>query len=222
MRTTLWGSLLLATLVGCGFQSSDRPDSGPFGRHNDVELLEPFQGEWTVSEDRTFDVWRRQGKAAQIEQTKEFRKRFAEATEKESALARGAMNMAGLDAALKQLHPDLSITGDTFVGHGFLAQEYRLFAIHQHGPIVCAKAWFHEDRHDPGDMSKCWIRLERVKDEFHFHVKMQDDDVDIEKDPDLTSMPTLVDATSCEVAGEKTESQEWTTFVYVRPTQKGK
>jgi hypothetical protein len=102
-----------------------------------------------------------------------------------------------------------------------LSEEYRLFAIHQHGPIVCAKAWYHEDRHDPGDMSKCWVRLERVGDEFHFHVKFQDDSADIEKDPDLTSMPTLVNVKDCEVAGDKPESKEWTTFVFVRPVRKG-
>ena len=222
MKAAVCGCILLATIVGCGSRSGDRPDSGPFGRHNDVKLLEPFQGAWTVNEDRTFDVWRRQGKGKAVEQTKEMRKRFAEQKEKESALARGALNLTGIDAALKQLHPDLAITGDTFVGRGFLSQEYRLFAIHNHGPIVCAKAWFHEDRHDPGDMSKCWVRLERVGDEFHFHVKHEDDSADTEKDPDLKHMPTLVDAKSCEVAGEKLESQDWMTVVFVRPPQKAK
>jgi hypothetical protein len=221
MRTAVCGCIVLATLVGCGSRPADGPDNGPFGRHNDVKLLEPFQGEWTVSEDRTFDLWRRQGKGEAVEQTKAMRKRLTEVQEKKSAADRGAMKLAGVDAALRRLHADLSITGDTFIGSGFLSQEYRLFAIHQHGPIVCAKAWFHEDRHDPGDMSKCWVRLERVGDDFHFHVKMQDDTADTEKDPDLTSMPTLVDAKSCEVAGEKPESKEWTTFVFVRPRRKG-
>lgn len=222
MRTAVCGCMLLVTIVGCGSRA-DGPDDGAFGRHIDVKLLEPFQGEWTIDEPRTFDVWRRQGKGDAVEQTKEMRKRFAEMKEKKSAVARGAMKLAGIDAALNRLHPDLSITGDTFVGrNGFLSQEYRLFAIHQHGAIVCAKAWFHEDRHDPGDMSKCWLRLERVGDDFHFHVKFQGDDVDTEKDPDLTSMPTLVDAKNCEVAGEKLESKEWTTYVFVRPGRKGK
>ena len=212
--------MVLATIVGCGSGYGSGPDDGPFGRHTDVKLLEPFQGEWTISEERTFDVWRRQGKADAVEQTKEMRKRLAEVQEKESAAARGAMKLAGVEAALRRLHADLSVSGDTFVGRGFLSQEYRLFAIHQHGEIVCAKAWFHEDRHDPGDMSKCWVRLERVGDEFHFHVKSQDDSADIEKDPDLTSMPTLVSAESCEVAGDKLESKEWTTYVFVRPPRK--
>ena len=63
--------------------------------------------------------------------------------------------------------------------------------------------------------------LERVGDEFHFHVKSQDDTADTEKDPDLSSMPTLVNANECEVAGEKPESKDWTTFVFVRPRRKG-
>ncbi len=221
MRTAGCGCIILATLVGCGSGWGSGADDGPFGRHTDVKLLDRFRGEWTINEERTFDVWRRQGKADAVEQTKAMRKRLAEVQERESATNRAALKLTGVEAALRRLHADLSVSGDTFVGHGFLSEEYRLFAIHQHGEIVCAKAWFHEDRHDPGDMSKCWVRLERVGDEFHFHVKSQDDSADIEKDPDLTSMPTLVSAKSCEVAGDKFESTEWTTYVFVRPRQKG-
>src|SRR5271156_842589 len=119
MRTAICGCMVVATIVGCGSGYGSGPDDGPFGRHTDVKLLEPFQGEWTINEERTFDVWRRQGKADAVEQTKVLRKRLTEVQEKEHAAARGAMKLAGVEAELRRLHADLSISGDTFVGRGF-------------------------------------------------------------------------------------------------------
>jgi hypothetical protein len=95
-------------------------------------------------------------------------------------------------------------------------------ALHKHGAVVCGKAWHHEDRHDPGDMSKVWLRLARVGDELHLHVKHVDtplvDDNLNAVDPDFgKAMSMEVDAKHCETSADRIESDSWTTYVFTRP-----
>ena len=45
---------------------------------------------------------------------------------------------------------------------GFPAGEYHFFALHTHGQQVCGKAWHHEDRYDPGDMSKLTEAMDKM------------------------------------------------------------
>ena len=66
------------------------------------------------------------------------------------------------------MHNDMKISGNcAAVRSGVPSAEYRLFATHEHGGKVCGKAWHHEDRFDPGDMSKCYVRLSIIDNRMH-------------------------------------------------------
>jgi hypothetical protein len=192
------------TAFGCS--PTDRAGEaglGMFGHPKKVALLDPFQGVWKCDRDRTYAVWKKQGKADWIE------------LQKKAAEALRGVPLSGLVLGdLSLPHPDVTVNGNIIVARGRPSAQYDLFALHSHDKVICGKAWHHEDRHDPGDMSKAWVRLERVGDEFHLHIKSGD-----EADPDdaeVTRMPTLVDAKVCETTGEKIESQMWATYVFVR------
>ena len=62
--------------------------------------------------------------------------------------------------------------------------EYLLFDLHQHDDLLCGKAWYHESVHDPGDMSKCIIRLQISDGKLVMFLKQQDRLGDI-NDPDI-------------------------------------
>ena len=85
------------------------------------------------------------------------------------------------------LHADMSINGNVAVLKGSPEGEYFFFAVHPHGQWLCGKAWHHEDRHDPGDMTKCYVRLELKDQDLHLSVRMEDSDNP--NDPDLTKLP---------------------------------
>ena len=118
------------------------------------------------------------------------------------------------------MHPDITVDGHVVTCSGMPTSEYRLFAIHQHGPKTCAKAWHHEDRFDPGDMSKCYVRLALVGEELHFQMRMQEGLGDV-SDPDLTGSPPIVadSASDCDAdAPAGRDWLEWNTYVFVRPS----
>jgi hypothetical protein len=95
--------------------------------------------------------------------------------------------------------------------------EYRFFSLHERGGKVCGKAWHHEDRHDPGDMSKCHVRLSMQGEFLHMEVRMQEDLPDLD-DPDLQSPPTeggsAADCDTDDPAGA--DGGEWTTYAFAR------
>jgi hypothetical protein len=115
-------------------------------------------------------------------------------------------------------HPDLTFTGHIAVGAGLPSAEYRFFDLHQHGDTVCGKAWHHEDRDDPGDMSKCYIQLSLVNGELYLKTKMSEsalelNDLDFTRDPPIIAPPgvnCIADALDKENWGE------WSTLVFVR------
>ena len=112
-------------------------------------------------------------------------------------------------------HPDITITGLEIVGDGLLSSEYRLFALHKHDEILCAKAWYHEDRHDPGDMNKCFIQLEIIDSKLKMTLKHHDGWPEM-NDPDL-SLPIDSDAETCRNSQEiKNSPKEWEVNIFVR------
>ncbi len=223
----IFGSLLVVCglcLSGCSDRFGNHADlgnaaepnengNGVFGPPIKVRLLDPFQGQWDCDRAGTFALWKSQGKGDRVQSAEEFEKHL----DKEFAKKH--------DPTLTELrrdspHCDITIKGNIIFGRGALAEEHDLFALHAHGSVVCGKAWFHEDRHDPGDMSKVWIRLELVGDELRIHIK--DGDFPDQEDADMLERPTLVDASKCETAKEKVESQAWNSFVFRRPAQRSK
>ncbi|HUG66418.1 MAG TPA: hypothetical protein VMM76_01625 [Pirellulaceae bacterium] len=112
------------------------------------------------------------------------------------------------------LHQNLVISGTTLTGDGVPACEYQLFALHQHGDVLCGKAWHHEDRYDPGDMSKCFIQLEVVESKLKLTVNQLDGLPDLD-DPDLHSPTPSSDADGCRtpaLIGE--EPKEWAVYCF--------
>lgn len=180
-------------VIGCGSNTA----SGPFGAPRASVLMTPFAGEWAFEFDKTLAAQKTAGVSNQ--QIEQLRKFHAD------------------NPALGPMHPDLTFDGNVAVGAGLPSSEYRLFGLHQHGSKVCGKAWHHEDRHDPGDMSKCYVRLELVGGELHLEVNMLEDSPDL-NDPDLASEPpTEADVAKCEVAAKVgNPAGDWSTFVFAR------
>ena len=187
--------VILASIavVGCGSNSA----SGPFGASSASPLMTPFTGTWMFEFDKTLDAQKAAGVAD--EQIVQLRKLFAD------------------NPALGKIHPDITFDGNAAVGAGLPSSEYRFFGMHKHGLKICGKAWHHEDRHDPGDMSKCYVRLEIAGGELCMEVNMQDGLPDL-NDPDLTSEPPAEgDVAKCDVdtkAGDK--PGDWAMYVFTR------
>ena len=141
------------------------------------------------------------------------------------AESQNALRAAGIDPSriaesIGRMHPDLTFDGHLAIGDGLLSCEYRLFGIHEHDQQVCGKAWHHEDRFDPGDMSKCYVRLAIEAEEFHLQVRMQEGWPDL-SDPDFgRRLPILAGSGyACDAddpAGN--DWSEWITYVFVRPS----
>jgi len=210
----LWGcSDRFGNHAGLDTAEPNENGNGVFGPPIKVQLLDPFQGQWNCDRAGTFALWKSQGKSDRVKSTEESDKRLDEEF---------AKNHDPTLAVLRRDSPhcDITIKGNIIFGRGALAEEYDLFGLHAHGSVVCGKAWFHEDRNDPGDMSKVWIRLELVGDELRIHIK--GGDFPDQENADLLERPTLVDASKCETANEKVDSQLWNSYVFRRPAQKSK
>jgi hypothetical protein len=182
--------------------------NGVFGPPIKVSLLDPFQGDWKFDKSRTYALWTAQGKAKRVTANEDYVKKNREWWAKSGR----ASEVAGVSDAL---HADVKVVGNIFFGQGGPGEEYDLFALHSHGSVVCGKAWHHESRSDPGDMSKLWVRLERVGDEMRFHVKHSERKNWL--DPEAFNRPILVDASKCDTLNEKVESNDWTSYVFVHP-----
>lgn len=113
--------------------------------------------------------------------------------------------------------PGFVIQGHVATGEGAPSEEYRFFALHEHDGVVCGKAWHHEDRHDPGDMSKCHVKLCRAGDEFHLTVFMHEGLPDLD-DPDLNAAPVVAAGPAgCNPPPDDPAAGAWVTYVFVRP-----
>jgi len=182
-------------MFGCG--SNSATDGGPFGPANVSPLLAPYAGKWSFDFEKTLDGHRAAG--ATDEDIQRIRKLYED------------------NPQLGKLHPDLTIDGNVAVGAGLPSAEYRFFAMHEHDGVACGKAWHHEDRFDPGDMSKCYIRLALKDDCLYLDVKMKDGFPDL-SDPDIETPPSG-SAENCDAddpAGG--DWSDWTTYVFSRST----
>jgi hypothetical protein len=186
---------LILVFSGCGDHST--PD-GPFGAPSESPLLAAFAGEWTFDFERTLAAQRAAG--VSDENIERLRKLNAE------------------NPQFGRMHPDMTIKGNEAVCSGMPAGEYRFFAVHEHDGKVCGKAWHHEDRFDPGDMSKCYVRLQIVEGRLHFAVKMKEGLPDL-NDPDLRSSPPvdLDSSANCDADNPPgADWSDWSTAVFTR------
>ncbi len=161
-------------------------------------MLSPFAGEWIFDFEKTLDAFKDAGRTD--DEIASLRKLYAE------------------NPQFCSLHPNMKITGDVVVCAGVPSAEYRLFAMHDHDGKVCGKAWHHEDRFDPGDMSKCRVRLAIKDSNLYMDVKMQDGSPDL-NDPDLRSMPPAEGGSAANCDADKPAGSnwsEWTTYVFSR------
>jgi hypothetical protein len=159
--------------------------------------MDPFTGTWAFDFEKTLAIQKAAGASdAQIAQ---LRKLYAD------------------NPALGKMHPDLTFDGNVAVGAGLLSSEYRFFAMHKHGTKICGKAWHHEDRFDPGDMSKCHVRLKIDGVYLFMEVDMEEDSPAL-NDPDLASEPPVEgDAAKCDVeARPGKKPSDWMTYVFSR------
>lgn len=81
---------------------------------------------------------------------------------------------------------EIDIDGQVIALHfGAFEGQYRLFSVHEHDGWICARAWDHEDVHDPGDMSKIHIRL-KIDDDGQLLMETQRTDRAVRiEDPDF-------------------------------------
>jgi hypothetical protein len=108
------------------------------------------------------------------------------------------------------------ITGNQAVGSGIPSEEYDFFAIHQHGNKVRGKAWHHEDRSDPGDMTKCYVRMAMVVNRLQLEVRTSGRSPDL-SDPDMAALlaqnqssPPVDLDTSAKCDADKPANGQWT------------
>ena len=177
-------------------------DAGPLGKPRPSALLAPFAGTWVFDFDKTVDAQQEAGTTK--DEIDRLRKMHAQ------------------DPRSGRLHADLVINGNQAVGSGIPSEAYDFFAVHQHGSKVCGKAWHHEDRYDPGDVTKCYFRMAMVEDRLQLEVRMSGRSSDL-GDPDLAALvaqnpsspPVDID-TSAKCDAEKPASGQWTPWlIYV-------
>src|SRR5262245_60913264 len=130
-------ALWFCSLFGCDY-SPMRPGAGPFAGTVESPLLSSLNGKWKFDFDQT--VHARKAAGTTEEEIEDLARQYGE------------------KSPLRQLHPDITIQGNEAVGMGIPTSEYRFFGLHEHDGKICGKAWHHEDRFDPGDMSKCYVR----------------------------------------------------------------
>jgi hypothetical protein len=188
---------LAAVSTGCGADVAG-PGGGPFGAPAESRRLAPFAGDWVFDFEKTLDA--RKAAGAMDDEIEKLRKLYAD------------------NPQFGKMHPDMAITGNEAVCSGMPSAEYRFFAMHEHDGTVCGKAWHHEDRFDPGDMSKCYVRLSVQDNYLHFEMKMKEGLPDL-SDPDLLSTPPAEGGSAGECDADKPAGKdwgEWTSFVFAK------
>ncbi|MBM4075667.1 MAG: hypothetical protein FJ267_08500 [Planctomycetes bacterium] len=89
-----------------------------------------------------------------------------------SALTREASESSSTNTLFEPVDGyQIMISGHIANGVDVTGEQYRMFSLHRHDGWVCGRAWHHEDRLDPGDMSKCHVRLKRDGDKLIFRVR---------------------------------------------------
>jgi hypothetical protein len=114
--------------------------------------------------------------------------------------------------------PDLRIDGHIITEQTPMGSEFRLFELHEHDGRVCGKAWFHEDPHDPGDMSKVFVTLAIDNNTLTLRIHHPTHSVDI-NDPDLKHANPVISKTPslCPVAAvDDSDSEGWDVVNYIR------
>ena len=194
MNQRLFGTMCLFTAICC--LSCDRSGGGgsPFGNGPPPSpLLQPFEGAWRVDLEKTIALWKERGVPSET-----------------ITQARTAAAITGA------LHEDMKIKRNVAVLAGSPQGEYYFFAVHSHGQQVCAKAWHHEDRTDPGDMSKCYVRLELKGADLHFTQRLEEDAAN-PNDPDAATQPPTMPANACTADADPEPAwTPWTTYVFVK------
>jgi hypothetical protein len=189
--------LPLLALAGCNVEQG-LPGEGPFGPPRQSALLAPLAGHWSFDLEKTLAAQKAAGVAD--EQIEQVRKLYADHPE------------------FGQMHADLDIKGDEAVSSGPLSSEYRFFGMHEHDGKICGKAWHHEDRYDPGDMSKCYVRMELKNGDLHLEQRMKDGLPGV-NDPDLHSLPPVESGSSADCDADQpadNDWSQWSTLVFVR------
>jgi hypothetical protein len=191
--------LVVASLFACDRSATTAgtaPAAGPAAATAvTTPLMQPFQGAWRFDLQKTLALWQAQGvPQSDIVQVRTLAKAIT-------------------------IHHDMTIIGNAAVFARSPQGSYDFFALHPHNPWVCGKAWLHEDRQDPGDMVKCYARLELKEDgrELHLSTRMHDDAAD-PTDPDVANSPvTAGSATSCGADAETNPPwSPWRTYVFVK------
>jgi hypothetical protein len=188
---------LLLVLIGCD-ASPTPPEGGPFGAPDESRLLSPFAGDWVFDFETTLAAQKAGGLSE--ENIKRLRTLYAE------------------NPQFGKMHADMTIKGNEAVCSGLPPAEYRFFAMHEHDGKACGKAWHHEDRFDPGDMSKCYVRVKIDDGRLHFEVRMKDGLPEL-TDPDLRSSPAvdLDSSANCDADAPAGDGwTDWTTYVFAR------
>ncbi len=196
LRHAVIAACCLVALSGCNENSRSCRDI--WGKPQHSKLLAPFAGEWAFDFEKTLDA--RKAAGVTDDEITRTRKRYAD------------------HPGSPPIHEDISINGHVALSAGFPTREYRFFAVHQHGEKVCGKAWDHENRNDPGDMVKCYVRLMLKDDCLHLNLRWAEgfgdpDDQDLRRSPPVEhGSPDDCDADS--PPGE--DWQPWETYVFVR------
>jgi hypothetical protein len=123
---------------------------------------------------------------------------------------------AGPLIAMPATETDIVINGNFITELTVPEGQYRLFAAHSHDGWICARAWYHEDRHDDGDMSKCHIRMRLDGPDLHFQVRHAGRSVEF-TDPDFASNPPVIslDQSQCSLESDMDyDWQPWLSYVY--------
>jgi hypothetical protein len=188
---------LMILLSSCS-KSPTQSGNGPFGPPNSSPLLSPFAGDWFFDFDKTLIVQKEAGA------TKEDIERIR--------------NLYEANPQIGKMHPDMTIEGNLAVCSNTPNSEYWFFAMHEHDGKICGKAWHHEDRLDPGDMSKCYFRMKIKGNHLHFAVKMKDG-LPALNDPDLLSPPHIELDSSANCNADSVTGNDWskwTTYIFIR------
>ncbi len=188
---------LLIACVLLVLSSCDRGrGSGSGGTAAVPPILSPFQGDWRFSLPKTIAHWQANG------------------------VPQDELAQAQALPGTIPLHPDMKIQSDITLLAGVVEGSYHFFALHPHNQWVCGKAWHHEDRHDPGDMEKYFVRLELSDADLHLSVRIPEDSAD-PADPDITNMPvTAGSAANCAADAATTPPwSPWRTYVFERRGQ---
>lgn len=190
--------ILAITLLSCGCDrdSAGTGTAGPAGppAPTAASLLQPFEGAWRFDAEKTLALWEREGMpAGQVAQARSLNK-------------------------LMPLHSGLTVRGNAaeLAGPPNPAGRYDFFALHPHFDSVCGRAWHHEDRNDPGDTSKCFVRFRTRGADLHLSVRMFDGAPGL-NDPDLMNPPPTAHPAECGADVATTPPwSPWMTYVFTR------